>query len=280
MLCYSEGFEGYAVYYLHHQDEDEDVDPSLVPRLDTVEDSAGSDAEGGDGSVAAAVEFYLADRRLTKQYFPDAAEGEDDVSDPPVAVITDSEEAATMSQIFCGANPFCYTCDELSDFASKNIDVVDWRSPPRKKPRMGVRVPVCVKTWPELCNHHQEWLDKNITDKWSWLFHSVKQQLLSLQDDLFIMAPRIRGIHLMIIVYAGDGSNFFCRSAMQEQGYTSSLKFAFDLYKHGTAAGYVKWPYIMTDGPVTEEIILADGPGVWHPPYENEDFYEAPPEPI
>ena len=93
MLCYSEGFEGYAVYYLHHQYEDEDVDPSLVPRLDTVEDSAGSDAEGGDGSAAAAAEFYNGPWRqnssLTGLDFPAAAEGED-VSDPPVAVNADS----------------------------------------------------------------------------------------------------------------------------------------------------------------------------------------------
>ena len=108
---------------------------------------------------------------------------------------------------------------------------------------MGVRVHVCVEAWPELCNHHQEWLDKNIADKWSWLFHSVNQLLLPFHHDLLIMVPRIRGIGLMFRVYVGDVTNLFCQSAMHEQGCTNSFTFALALYRDGTAAGYIEWPY-------------------------------------
>ena len=115
--------------------------------------------------------FYLADRALSAVYFPAPAEeamvpaeyvaaatpAEDnlvylpastimpsddlDTLDPPADMVTDPEETDALGEIFCGANPFCHTCDELADMAEKNIDVVDWKSPPRKKPRMGVRVP-------------------------------------------------------------------------------------------------------------------------------------------
>ena len=44
-----------------------------------------------------------------------------DTSDPPANIVTDPEEAVALSQIFCGANPFCYTCDELTDMAEKNV---------------------------------------------------------------------------------------------------------------------------------------------------------------
>ena len=48
-----------------------------------------------------------------------------DTFDPPADIVTDPEEADALGQIFCGTNPFCYTCDELADMAEKNIDVVD-----------------------------------------------------------------------------------------------------------------------------------------------------------
>ena len=130
-----------------------------------------------------------------------------DTSDPPADIETDPEETDALGQIFCGANPFCYTCDELADMAEKNtcIDVVDWKSPPRKKPRMRVRVPVCVQTWPQLCGHHQEWLDKSLSDKWSWVFHSYI--MFGFPWDLHQPAI-IRGVKLMIQAHVGDGSGF------------------------------------------------------------------------
>ena len=141
---------------------------------------------------------------MIELYFP-AAEGEGDVSDPPVAVIADPEETATMSQIFCGANPFCYSCDEPSDFAAKNINVVDWRSPPRKKPRMGVRVPVYVGAWPSGALQSSSGVAgqdycRQVWHKWSWLFHLVNALLLPFHYDRLVMAPRIRGIGMMFPV--------------------------------------------------------------------------------
>ena len=100
IFCYSEGHEGLTVWNLHHQWEAVDED---------------SDADCV--AVAEAV----------------------DTSDPPANIVTDLEETVALGQIFCDGNPFCYTCDELTDMAAKNIDVVDWKSPPRKKPRMGLR---------------------------------------------------------------------------------------------------------------------------------------------
>ena len=128
IFCYSEGREGLAVWNLHHQWENVEED---------------SDA---DSAVAAEAV---------------------DTSDPLANIATDPEETVALGQTFCGANPFCYTCDKLADMAEKNIDVDDWKSSPRKKPRMGVRVPVCVQTWPQLCGHHQERFDRNLSDKWS-----------------------------------------------------------------------------------------------------------------
>ena len=47
-----------------------------------------------------------------------------DTSDPPANIVIGLEETVALGQIFCGANPFCYSCDELADMAEKNIDVV------------------------------------------------------------------------------------------------------------------------------------------------------------
>jgi hypothetical protein len=260
IFCYSEGHEGHTVWALHHAWEE--VEEEYDEEVQEPEEM-----------------FYLADRALSAIYFPaptveailpvdvqvysdedfyDAPAEDnmvylpastimpsDSTLDPPADIVTDPEGTEALGQIFCGANPFCYTCDELADMAEKNIDVVDWKSPPRKKPRMGVRVPVCVQTWPQLCGHHQEWLDKNLSDKWSWVFHKLCQ--FAFPSDLHQPAI-IRGVKLMIQAYIGDGSGFHTQVAIYEQGYSNSFTFALALYRDGTAVGYLRYPYILVTG--------------------------------
>ena len=74
-------------------------------------------------------------------------------------------ESAFVAQIFCGANPFCYTCNELVTMNSESD--VERLS---KKPRLGLRVPVCVHPGLRFCDHHGDWFDKDMSVRWVNLF--------------------------------------------------------------------------------------------------------------
>ena len=52
----------------------------------------------------------------------------------------------------------------------------------------------------------------------------------------------------MIQAYVGDGSGFHTQVAIYEQGYSNSFSFAVALYRDGTAAGYLRYPYILVTG--------------------------------
>jgi hypothetical protein len=273
-FCYSEGHEGHTVWALHNQweevEEDSDGEvPGQYQEMFYLADRALSaayfpapaeeTAAPVDVQVYSDEDFYDAPAEdmdtavmslsSSLVYLPAStimpSDGLDTV-DPPVDMVTDAEETDALGQIFCGANPFCYTCYELADMAEKNIDVVDWKSPSRKRPRMGIRVPVCVQNWPKLCDHHQEWLDKNLSDKWSWVFHAYVQ--FGFPWDLHQPAI-IRGVKLMVEAYVGDGSGFHTQVAIYEQGYSNTFTFALALYRDGTAAGYLRYPYIVITGP-------------------------------
>ena len=52
----------------------------------------------------------------------------------------------------------------------------------------------------------------------------------------------------MIQAYVGDGSRFYTQAAIYEQGYSNSFTFTLALYRDGTAAGYLRYPYIVITG--------------------------------
>ena len=61
--------------------------------------------------------------------------------------------------------------------------------------------------------------------------------------------PCVQPVKLMIQAYVGDGSRFHTQVAIYEQGYSNTLTFALALYRDGTAAGYLRYPYIVITGP-------------------------------
>ena len=90
----------------------------------------GVEEESSYGEVPEPEMFYLADRALSVVYFPvpaeeaaasvaniDTAAPPEDIDtgeDSPAVMVTDAAETDALGQIF-DANPFCYTCDNLSD---------------------------------------------------------------------------------------------------------------------------------------------------------------------
>ena len=51
-----------------------------------------------------------------------------------------------------------------------------------------------------------------------------------------------------IFTMASQGSGFLTQVAIYEQGYSNSFTFALALCRDGTAAGYLRFPYILVSG--------------------------------